>query len=98
MNKVSLLKLIQEEELKLYEEKNLNYGDSFGKMYEQFGLVASVIRLSDKLSRFTQLVKEKSFGTSEESIRDTLIDLSNYANMTIIELDNYKTIDLKGKQ
>lgn len=88
MNKLALLKLIHKEEEELYEVKNKKYGDSFADTYFDFGLIASIIRIGDKFNRFTNLVKQESSGTSDESIRDTLIDLSNYANMTIIEMDN----------
>ena len=70
----------------IYIAKNADYGDSFGKSYESYGNVMAIIRLNDKLSRFEQLIKHKS-EVKNESIRDTLIDLANYAIMTIIEMD-----------
>lgn len=47
------------------------------------------IRLGDKYKRFSQLINNQSYVT-EESVRDTLIDLANYAIMTIMwmERDN----------
>lgn len=45
------------------------------------------IRLSDKLNRFKMLSKGKDALVNDESIRDTLIDLANYAIMTIMELE-----------
>ena len=70
----------------LYERKNADYGDSFGKSYEEFGPVMSAIRLSDKLNRFKALIKGRQ-RVNDESVRDTLIDLANYAIMTIVEMD-----------
>lgn len=65
--------------------KNHDYGDSFKKSIKEFGIIASVVRMSDKMERVKQLVKVKD-SMVDESIRDTLMDLANYAIMTIIEL------------
>ena len=70
----------------LYEAKNADYGDSFGKSYKEYGLIMSLIRLEDKLNRLKSLNKSKS-AKVEESIEDTLADLANYAIMTLIELE-----------
>ena len=70
----------------LYERKNADYGDSFHKSYEEWGLPMAAIRLGDKYSRFCNLIKNPA-KVEDESIRDTLIDLANYAIMTVMELD-----------
>ena len=70
----------------LYEAKNADYGDSFGKSYKEYGFPMSLIRLEDKLNRLKSLNKSKS-AKVEESIEDTLADLANYAIMTLIELE-----------
>lgn len=74
----------------LYAAKNADYGDSFHKSFEKYGLVMSAIRLGDKFNRFERL----SFGAENrvktESIRNTLLDLANYAIMTVAEIDNIK--------
>ena len=69
----------------IYETKNHDYGDSFGKSYAEYGMTMACIRLEDKLNRLKSLTK---FGTQkvvDESIEDTLLDLANYAIMTVIE-------------
>ena len=71
---------------KLYKRKNADYGDSFAKTYEEYGPVMLAIRLEDKLQRFKRLIKAEN-QVKDESIRDTLIDLANYAIMGIIEID-----------
>lgn len=48
------------------------------------------IRLGDKLARFKSLTKSEVQEVKDESIRDTLIDLANYAIMTVLELDDLK--------
>lgn len=74
---------ITEELYEIYRAKNSDYGDSFGKLYEKFGLQSSVIRLWDKLNRLeTLLGKERKV---DESIDDSLMDMANYCIMTLIE-------------
>jgi iron uptake system EfeUOB component EfeO/EfeM len=72
---------------KLYERKNKDYGDSFHKSFLEEGMAMARIRLGDKLNRFKTLTKSDHQEVKDESIRDTLIDLANYAIMTIMEID-----------
>ncbi len=73
----------------LYKRKNEDYGDSFHKTFLEEGMAMSRIRLSDKLERFKKLtITKDNQQVKDESIRDTLIDLANYAIMTIMEMDN----------
>lgn len=74
----------------LYINKNHDYGDSFGKTYATLGIISAATRISDKYNRFIELAKGNEPLVSTETIRDTLIDMANYALMTIIELDNNK--------
>ena len=76
---------------RLYDSKNHDYGDSFHQSYVEEGLAMARVRLGDKLSRFKALTKsEDTSKVKDESIRDTLIDLANYAIMTVMELDAEK--------
>lgn len=70
----------------LYECKNADYGDSFHKSFKEYGLTMVCIRLEDKLNRLKQLSKKSDQKVLDESIDDTLMDLANYAIMTIMEL------------
>ena len=70
----------------LYHRKNHDYGDSFRKSLEEFGLVAAVVRMSDKMERIKALSKGEKAKVTDEKIRDTLVDLANYAIMTVMEL------------
>lgn len=45
------------------------------------------IRLGDKFSRFKTLSRGGEQKVNDESIRDTLIDLANYAIMTVLEME-----------
>ena len=84
MNNVEQFKKMTAKMAELYEEKNRNYGNSFDKSLDEDGLLVSKIRLGDKYNRFSSLLKQKSEGTSDESIVDTLVDLANYAIMTVM--------------
>lgn len=71
--------------IQTYQAKNQDYGNSFEKSLYKFGLIASVIRLSDKMNRIESLSQKKA-KVESESIEDTLLDLANYAIMTVIWL------------
>lgn len=87
-NNVSRHQAVCNELNALYEKKNKDYGDSFHTSFIEEGLAMARIRLSDKLSRFKNLTKSKDGqAVNDESVRDTLIDLANYAIMTVMELD-----------
>ena len=57
---------------------------------EEEGMAMARIRLGDKLARFKSLTKSGVQEVKDESIRDTLIDLANYAIMTVLEMDDLK--------
>ena len=71
----------------LYTRKNADYGDSFGLSFKEEGLAMARIRLGDKLNRFKTLSRSVERKVLDESIRDTLIDLANYAIMTVLEME-----------
>lgn len=90
--KVLQHKAICDELNKLYEKKNHDYGDSFHQTFVEEGLAMTRIRLGDKFSRFKTLSRLTNSDSDEqqvtdESIHDTLMDLANYAIMTILEMD-----------
>ena len=71
----------------LYQRKNKDYGDSFGMGMKKYGMTMPLIRLEDKLNRLVSLVTSGEQHVKDESIRDTLLDLANYAIMTVVEKD-----------
>ena len=71
----------------LYERKNHDYGDSFHQTFVEEGVAMARIRLGDKFSRFKTLTLKGSQQVQDESVRDTLLDLANYAIMTVMEMD-----------
>lgn len=80
-------KLICEYLNDLYARKNADYGDSFHQTFLEEGWAMPRIRLSDKLNRFKTLSRVEDSKVKDESLRDTLIDLANYAIMSVMELD-----------
>nr|DAG29857.1 MAG TPA: Nucleotide modification associated domain 1 [Caudoviricetes sp.] len=89
MTKVEMHKALCEELNRIYEKKNHDYGDSFHQTFLEEGMAMPRIRLSDKLSRFKALTRNGGQEVNDESIRDTLLDLANYALMTAMELTEY---------
>lgn len=62
--------------------KNYDYGNSFEKSLDTFGLVAGIVRMNDKFERLVSLNDpNKDAQIASESLVDTLEDLSNYAAM-----------------
>ena len=84
--KLNQLKELHKQEEVIYAERNEKYGDSFSKTFQEYGKAVAMIRLEDKLNRAKNLVSKGLEGSDGESLIDTLKDLSNYANMAIIEL------------
>ena len=72
---------------RLYARKNHDYGDSFHQTFVEEGMAMVRIRLGDKFNRFKTLSRGGDQKVNDESIRDTLIDLANYAIMTVLEME-----------
>lgn len=72
-----------------YQEKNADYGDSFGETYRKLGIISAVTRISDKTNRLISLAgkPEAERMVKDETLRDTLIDLAGYAVMTLLEME-----------
>ena len=86
MNNEEKFQQITTEMLNTYIAKNHDYGDSFNQTFEEFGLISSIIRLSDKLNRLKKL--KDSTAKVDEPIKDTLLDMANYCILTTMELEN----------
>jgi len=83
---------VQKEALELFKKKNADYGDAFAT----YGTVGVMVRISDKLQRFVNINKTNVSLVNDESLRDTLLDLHNYAAMAIMLLDNDKTTNINN--
>lgn len=87
MDKVEIHAAICDEIKALYARKNHDYGDSFGKSFEKEGFAAARIRMGDKMNRIDTLTRGEKAQVQDESIRDTFLDLANYAIMTLVEME-----------
>jgi TRAP-type mannitol/chloroaromatic compound transport system substrate-binding protein len=86
----SIFEKITKEMFDLYKKKNADYGNSFSKIYDEFGLLSTAIRLQDKVNRLKTFSNPNyKIIVENESIRDTLIDIANYSIMTIMELEKH---------
>jgi hypothetical protein len=83
MDRVEQMKKIQHKALELFTKKNIDYGDAFAK----YGVIGVLMRIEDKLQRSMSITKNRVNLINDESIRDTLIDLHNYAAMALMLLD-----------
>ena len=70
-----------------YKKKNADYGNSFGNSLDKHGLIAGIVRMDDKMSRLISLNSKNEQQVMDESLRDTLMDLANYAIMSVMWLD-----------
>lgn len=86
INKVKRFREIVNAMADLYEKKNSNYGDSFGKLFHDLGPTSGLVPLHNKLDRLTSLIA-KSDKNNFESVEDTLKDLACYAIMNLIETE-----------
>ena len=74
---------VHNEALELFSKKNTDYGDAFAN----FGVIGVLMRIEDKIQRSLSISKNGISLVNDEKIRDTLIDLHNYAAMAIMLLD-----------
>ena len=80
----------------LYAKKNHDYGDSFHQTFVEEGMAMARIRLGDKFGRFKTLSKSSGQQVNDESLKDTLLDLANYAIMTVMEMELQEGKHTKG--
>lgn len=81
---------ILKEMSEVHQRKNADYGNNFHKRYEKYGFLTALLRLTDKMERLENIYEKGEIQVKDESVEDTLLDLANYAVMTIVELRNNK--------
>jgi hypothetical protein len=82
-SRVEQLKTIQTTALELFTRKNIDYGDAFAK----YGVIGVLMRIEDKIQRSLSITKNGVNLINDEGLRDTLLDLHNYAAMALMLLD-----------
>ena len=83
MNRVEQMEAIQSQALVLFKRKNADYGDAFAK----YGVIGVLMRIEDKIQRSMSIKKNGVNLVNDEGIRDTLLDLHNYAAMALMLID-----------
>jgi hypothetical protein len=83
MNRVEQMKEIQSNALELFKKKNIDYGDAFAK----YGIIGVLMRIEDKIQRSLSITRNGINLVNDESIKDTLLDLHNYAAMALMLID-----------
>ena len=82
-NRIEQMEKVQKEGLELFKKKNQDYGDAFA----EYGPIGVLVRMGDKIKRLQNIEKNQIILVNDEKMKDTLIDLHNYAAMAIMLLD-----------
>jgi hypothetical protein len=91
LKRVEKMATIQEEARELFRKKNTDYGDSFAT----YGPVGVIVRMGDKIQRLISVSSKEVALINNETLRDTLIDLHNYAAMAVMLIDENNENDKK---
>ena len=80
---------VHEEIKQTFIAKNRDYGNSFEKSLDKFGLVAGVVRINDKFERLANLCDRHRLAGAQvdEPLADTLKDMANYCIMAAAWLE-----------
>ena len=82
-------KEITDKMFETFKAKNHDYGSSFSNLFKECGMTYAYGHMAEKLERVKSLMKDDA-KVNGESMRDSLLDLANYAILTIMELDKTK--------
>jgi beta-glucosidase/6-phospho-beta-glucosidase/beta-galactosidase len=93
MDRVKQMETVQQKALDMFKKKNKDYGDAFAK----FGVIGILMRIEDKIQRSLSITKNGVNMVDDEGIRDTLMDLHNYAAMGVMLLDEKEEIEKRVK-
>lgn len=72
-----------------FKAKNHDYGNSFSELFAECGMTYAYGHMAEKLKRVKSLMSDEA-KVNGESMRDSLLDLANYAILTIMELDKIR--------
>ena len=99
MTNVERFKSIADDLCELYEEKNKAYANSFGRTFEQLGIISAVTRISDKHNRLCNLATNPNIDNLGESIDKILhgndtINIKSFGEgeLSILESDVQKML------
>lgn len=83
MDKILFKKKVADSICELQEKKDKDYDRAFDKTMSKFGQVVILIRLYDKFNRYFNLRNSADVSVEDESLVDTLIDLSCYCGLGV---------------
>lgn len=86
LSRIEQMDAVQKEAIELFSKKNADYGDAFAT----YGTVGVIVRMGDKIQRLISVSNKGVALVDSESLRDTLIDLHNYAAMGVMLLDEQR--------
>ena len=79
-------KEITDKMFETFKEKNHDYGSSFSNLFKECGMTYAYGHMAEKLERVKSLMKDEA-KVKGEGMKDSMLDLANYAILTIMELD-----------
>lgn len=82
-------KEITDKMLETFKEKNHDYGSSFSNLFKECGMTYAYGHMAEKLERVKSLMKDEA-KVNGEGMKDSLLDLANYAILTVMEIDKQK--------
>jgi hypothetical protein len=82
----------------IFQAKRNDYGPSTEDTFKRYGAVSLLVRMRDKLNRLDNLLVTKiSSSVNDERVEDTLLDLANYALITVLEMKKAE-LEAKGEE
>lgn len=85
---VDMFRLFLAEELDLYERKRKDYGEY---PIKETGIAGLMVRILDKTHRVLHLSENgMAITVTDEQLKDSLMDIANYANMSLLELEKVR--------
>jgi hypothetical protein len=85
---------IRDEAFDIFKKKNSDYGDAFA----DYGSVGVIVRMGDKIRRMSNITSTSITLVEDERLRDTLMDLANYAVMGLMLLDEKSETESKVEE
>jgi hypothetical protein len=86
-DKIKQMQIVHNEATEIFKKKSISYEDTFA----DYGTTGVIVRIGDKIQRLVSITNRGINLTNTKLIRDTLIDLHNYAAMAVISIDENNT-------
>ena len=83
----SRFKEITDKMFETFKAKNHDYGSSFSNLFKECGMTYAYGHMAEKLERVKSLMKDEA-KVKGEGMKDSLLDLANYAILTVMEIEN----------